>query len=142
MNQVKWRYRYLNEGTKKKVHKKTKNILYHTYTFPNSQNPIGLSLKPLNPLLLPVIQILRGKPLYNSPSQRISPGSHVSQHARQGRKATYIILLIQIHLSFIPPEPHGLLLTDALDLAVVALVPQRRGRSQEKAAGKDCADEG
>jgi len=58
------------------------------------------------------------------------------------KEATYVILLIQIHLPFIPPEPHGLLLADALDFAVVALVSQRSGRSQEKAACEDRADEG
>lgn len=84
---------------------------------PASQNPIPLPPQPLHPLILPIIQILRRKP---------------------------IILLIDIPRfpPLHPLNPQLLIPAQGFDFAVVPLVAEGGGRGQEEGARDDGGDEG
>jgi len=97
-----------------------------------------LARQPLNPFLIPIIQILRRQSLHAG--HNISAPASTHAHAAvQGK--THIILLIHIDLPPIPPNPQLLLLAHLPNLAIMLLIPQRRRRREEERPRDHCGEE-
>ena len=94
-----------------------------------------LPLQPLNPLILPIINILP------HPSSATNPSPN-SQNKKTHLSSQPIILLTHIHSPPILPQPQPLFLTYLLCFPIVVLVSQRGGGREEEGAGDDSDDEG
>lgn len=64
------------------------------------------------------------------------------QRVGDGSQTTHIVLLLHVHLACRPPHVQLLLLGHLAHLAVVLLVSDRRGRSEDEGAGDDDGHEG
>ena len=117
------------------------------YSIPSTkalQHTIVLTRQPLNPLLLPVIQILSRKfltrhTIISTHSIQCTPPK---QHRSFSPDTTHVVLLFHIDPALIFAYAQFLVLGHRFHFAVVALVAQRCGGCEEEAAEQHGADEG
>lgn len=109
-----------------------------------------LPLQPLNPLILPIIQILlppHMSAMHSPPLPLLRNPLHSRFYRPIAKNPTHlssqpVILLIHIDLPPILANPQLLLLGQLPDFPIVSLVPDCGGGGEEEGAGDHGEDEG